>query len=170
MKALERLEQAKWIHPPYYSGFSPDGDYLIYSQHRDSNAIERSNYQRILEDLRKVDAELQEDENEPFVYDFRAKHWAVGWIEYILVSKTAPIAIKQKACEILLGLDAYPVYDEDHLSDLEYNEACDYWESLSIAGRIEAITKSSCGLSILAARHKELPSDDNGGLLDWLRQ
>ena len=43
----------RWSHPSDYGGHSPDGDYMMCGQSRDSDALERSNYERICEDLVK---------------------------------------------------------------------------------------------------------------------
>ena len=45
-----------WEHPSDYGGFSPDGDFVLLSQHRDSDVLSRSNWIRVCEDM-KAEAE-----------------------------------------------------------------------------------------------------------------
>lgn len=169
MDATEHLKDCVWTKPDSYGGFSPDGDYLIYSQNRDSCAIERSNYECIFKDLKTLDEKHQTETTEPFVYDFRARHWAVGWIEYILVKQNAPDEILQAAGEIICALSDYSIYNEGHASELEWDEAASYWNRSSVSDRLIFIKDSKCNDSIFAARHDYLPQDDSGALLDWLR-
>lgn len=97
-----------WTLPSDYAGHSPTGDYLIYSRTRDSEIIEDVNFTRILEDLSEMDDE---------VYSFTASHWAVGWVEYIIVPADASTAVIEKAEEIVSALSDYPIYDEDAVSE-----------------------------------------------------
>jgi hypothetical protein len=164
--AREILSPLIWAHPRDYGGFSPDGDYVIATQNRDSDALARSNYRRILSDLQALP---YPDDMEPPAYDFRAGHWAVGWVEYIIVSSTAPDDTIIAAAEIVAALSDYPVYDEEDYSELEYSEACDYWARCSVRERAHMIAESRCGASIFAARRDYLPNDDNGALMEQLR-
>ena len=152
----QHLDQ--WERPSYYGGFNPVGDYVIYGQHRDSNALTRSNYQRIFEDLIAYAEKLGcqnngidgEEEESDMVYDFRASHWAVGWCETILICNNAPQALIDYADEINAAMSDYPVYDESHYSELEWDEVQTYWESLAISERVEYIRDG--GGNIFAAR------------------
>jgi len=143
MDTLDILEEHKWQTPDSYFGFNPVGDYVIYTQTRDSSILEEVNYKRILEDL-KAEAEKHPEPPEtegaeewlPWVYDWRASHWACGWVEYIMIRKDSPQAILDMAGEILCALADYPCYDESAWSDAEYEAMADYWESLSIRDRV----------------------------------
>ena len=157
----------QWEHPRDYGGFSPDGDYLIAAQNRDSDALERSNFDRIKADLEAFDERLQSDDCEYYVYTFTANHWAVGWVEYLLIKQDAPDALQRQAYEILGALSDYPVYDESHFSELEFNEASEYWEQLPVSERVELCQRFNC--NIFSARHDWIPRDDNGCLFDYLR-
>ena len=106
MNTQDTLNEVKWTHPSEYHGFSPDGDYLIYSQNRDSSICEEVNYELIFSELKRLDKEN--------AYDFRASHWACGWIEYILIKKDSPQPLKDKAAEIIQSLSDYPILD-DHV-------------------------------------------------------
>lgn len=175
------LDKHAWEAPRDYFGFSPAGDYLIASVNRDSDALERSNFECITRDLMREAESCTDEEravvedNQPanmqdIVYTWRASHWAVGWVKYLMVSKLAPQRILDSAAETLAALSDYPVYNESHFSELEWNEAAEYWSRLSVRERAELIHESRCGASIFAARRDEIPQDDNGALFEYLRR
>lgn len=193
MNAIEYLEERRWEYPPDYGGFSPDGDYVILSRHRDSNALEDSNYEAAFKSLQEVAEkfdpppdDLDDDrnverwnynyrtgENDPirserafgWVYDFRAGHWACGWVEYLLVREDAPDEIKQAAGEIICALSDYPVLDEEDFSKRENDEVNESWRWLSMRERMRLCAKH--GTSIFAARRDTCP--DNCYIYDYLR-
>lgn len=164
MDAIEHL--TRWEHPSDYGGFSPDGDFLILSQHRDSSALDRSNYVCAFEELKRVAAQFPDvpedydDGREGWVYDFRAGHWAVGWVEYLLVRSDAPEEVLQAAADIVCSLADYPVLDEGHFSELEYSEAAAYWAGLSLRWRLDALKRSGSDASIFSIRHDEPPGGE----------
>ncbi len=169
MNASNHLEQ--WKHPRDYGGFSPDGDYLLLARTRDSSTLDRSNWECI---CKALNAEAYDDGDDgfdarPAVYHWRAGHWACGWVEYLMIRADAPQAMLDEAGEIFCALADYPVYDEDHFSELEYTEAAEYWERMSVRDRYEAIKNHGDGISIFAARHGYLPQDESGSLFDYLR-
>jgi len=167
MDATEHLEEHVWKHPEYYGGHSPDGDYCIAAQTRDSDALTRSNYECILRDLVALAKEHDgPDREEASVYDFRAGHWVCGWIEYIIVKRDAPDAVLQAAGEIVCALSDYPVYDEEHFSELEHAESARYWEQASVADRVDMIQRSGARVSVFDARRDDFPGD--GELIDFL--
>lgn len=65
----------------------------------------------------------------------RESHWAVGWVEWIAIHQD-----DERACQIADDLrdhyNDYPVVDESDYSDLEWNEAADYWEGMSPRDRV----------------------------------
>lgn len=118
--------------PRDYMGATWQGWYSVYSQNRDSDPLERSNYRRILEDLKALDTELAESAIDPraedspgdsTVTDTRVSHWACGWAEVIYVHSSNEAACKL-ADSILDKLADYPVYDESDFSAVE-NEECE---------------------------------------------
>jgi hypothetical protein len=159
----EYLQDNIWTHPDSYSGHSPDGNYMIYSQNRDSQTVEISNYRTILKDLQSKAIQLNCDES---VYDFRAGHWACGWVEYIIVKIDAPKELLIYCAEIICALADYPVWNESDLSELEWDTASKYWESLSLDEKVGLCKEHN--ISIFAARHDYLPEEDNGSLFDSL--
>ena len=83
-------------------------------QHRDSGALDRSNYTTVLADLQRQFGGA--------VADVSFGHWGVGWIEEII--SDAGRADVQAAIESWRdALADYPVADDDAFSALEYDEA-----------------------------------------------
>jgi hypothetical protein len=58
----------------------------------------------------------------------REWHWAVGWVEWIGIHQDAEDILKE-ADEIACALSDYPVVDEEHLSNLEQEEADETWKN-----------------------------------------
>ena len=179
--AYDTLNERKWEHPSDYGGFSPDDDVVIAGQSRDSDCLERSNYETIFKFLKDEETRLAEldpdgyekaydlNDGDLLIYDFRAGHWAVGWVETILMSKHAPDCLQMVVDSLLNAMADYPVFDEEHYSELEHTEAGEYWESMGVGERVELIQDN--GGNIFAARHdyvNEL-ADPSGSLVDYLR-
>ncbi|MCP3681794.1 MAG: hypothetical protein GY861_03805 [bacterium] len=154
---LETLKECKWTHPSDYGGHSPDGDYCVYSRNRGSSILENCNYDIILEELSILDKK---------VYDFRAGHWACGWIEYIIVPANSNKKTLERAEEILRSLADYPVLDDSKCSEMEIEARNEYWSSLDISERIELINEANG--NIFAARHDYITenADPQGFMLE----
>ena len=143
-EALEILEPTKWTKPDSYMGHSPDGDYCIYSIHRDSTELENSNMDVIKETF-KDSLELDV---------FSASHWAVGWVEYFIVPANSSESDLIRAAKILASLEQYPVLDESHYSELQHNKIGEYWENMSISDRFEEAERDiEEGLNVFSLRH-----------------
>lgn len=147
-----------WKHPECYFGATWYQYAAVYSQHRDSDSLERSNYRVIL-------ADLQKRFGDRVVTDTRCNHWAVGWVETIYVRTLCKPAM-QAADAWLEKLADYPVADEEDWSNLEWEEAAGYWERLSVRERAEVIRDHGQEASIYAARRGDLPSDS--GVFEYL--
>jgi hypothetical protein len=144
------LSKNVWKHPRNYFGYSPDGDFIIVGQHRDSDCLDRSNYTCAMAKLSEVAKKFQSPPEEPdedlprtqgWVYDFRQNHFMVGWSETLLVRKDAPAELLDAAEEILQALEAHPTLDKDHFSKLEqselaYLEAEEHWDELTQEERV----------------------------------
>jgi len=97
---------------------------------RDADCLDRSNWRSFIKALggtgeqtgQKGSADITDD-----VAIEEANHWAVGWVQYLLISPRAGDLIS-KAEEIIAGLDGYPVVDEDDFSELEWSEYCEFFE------------------------------------------
>jgi hypothetical protein len=144
----------RWSLPDSYMGASWPEYFVFLAQHRDSDTLTRSNF---LAGLAAIGGESDT------VQIIREGHWAVGWLEWIAIHESDAKALRE-ADEIAGALTDYPVVSDEHFSELEWSEACEYWERLSVRERAEFIRDSRCGASVFAARRDELPQDDNGAL------
>ncbi len=118
-----------WTMPPSYAGEVWPAYYSAgIGQSRDSDSLERSNFECTV----KAHKEWMVDD---LVVIVRESHWACGWVEWIAIHQDASEALKV-ADDIKAGLEDYPVVNEDHWSELEWNEAADYWDSLSPRERV----------------------------------
>lgn len=148
----------KWTRPESYFGAEWSDYYSAgVGQSRDSSSLERSNFICMLQELG--------GESETVIV-VRESHWAVGWVEWIAIHESDGRALAI-ADEIASNLADYPVIDEDHWSNLEYDEICSYWAQMSVRERAEYCARA--GLSIFAARRDYLPNDDDGALYELLR-
>jgi len=105
-------------------GFTYDGDRAAWciaaTVHRDSDALERSNWHVLTRDILGLP---EASDNEDMLADAaieRISHFLVGWVDYLLVRPGSAQAAR--ALEWRQKLDGYPVADERHLSELEWNE------------------------------------------------
>ena len=161
-RAKEVLQGTAWEHQNDYAGYNPLGDYVIYSRNRDSQILVNVNYAAILETLERMNP--TDHENGAPAHDFRASHWAVGWVEYIIVKNDAPNAMLIEAAEIVCALADYPVLDEMTYSDAQWDAMIDYWDSCSTSDRIEYCRDN--GTSIFAARSDIIPDGVRDAFLD----
>lgn len=129
-----------WTMPDSYYGEQWPEWYVVIGQHRDSDSLTRSNFTCM---LRELGGETET------VKVIRESHWAVGWIEWIGVHKDDTKAL-EIADRITHELEGYPVVDEDHWSQLEWDEAHEYWASMSLRERIDWCRDYGC--SIFSAR------------------
>ncbi len=126
--ARESLE-----HPPDFAYFGDyheeDGWGRAFGQHRDSDALARSNFTVISEDLL---TRFPDD-----VHVESCNHWAVGWVETLRIRVTTqPSFITEESItdcfhaviEWQEALESYPVADESHFSELETEEFWNYLE------------------------------------------
>jgi len=116
--AFLRDEEAEWLVAPV-------------SQTRDSGTLTRSNFRVVL-------ADLGGEENEDLQVH-RFGHWGPGWFEIIIVRPDSATAAKAEEWETALA--DYPVADESDYSELEHEDACLYWETLSIRERYEYVER-----------------------------
>jgi len=142
----EYLKECTWGEQESYVFFydkaNPLGDYCVYSRHRDSEILTNCNYDIILKELKKIS---------DVVYDFRVNHWAVGWVEYIIVPKDCQDITLEKAEELLCSLAEYPVLDDEKYSNLQLEAKDEYWKTLDTKERIDYIKENNG--NIFAARH-----------------
>ena len=85
---------------------------IALTQHRDSDTVERSNWRVIVPDM------LAQYPDDAAVES--ASHWAVGWVEHLLVRPgTAAYAAAERWAAKLAN---YPLADEDDYGQLEWDE------------------------------------------------
>ena len=119
---MKRKGLELWEKAPNYMGEHYDDYYVGPGRSRDSDALEESNFEAALEMLG--------GESEPEVIVARSSHWAVGWVEQILVHKDAADKVK-----ILEGIEQTEeanggVLDDDlyfQKQDEEYQAQWDSW-------------------------------------------
>lgn len=174
-----------WKHPESYFGFSPDGDILVLSMHRESDALGRTNWDAAA--MRLIAAagidripDLSEIEGHgrfngpprdmiPAIYEWEASSSLIGWIRYLMVRADAPEAVLAEAQSIADDLAGYPSLDEDAWSELEYEEATELWASLPVRDRAAMIRDWSPETSIFEARRPWIPNDPYGTIYEHLR-
>jgi hypothetical protein len=102
------------------------GHWLVgLGRHRGSEALEEANFQALLQALG--------GESETVAIE-RESHWAVGWVEFILINP-ADVKRVDLAEEIKAGLEDYPVVDDETLSQVEQDR---FWSwAKSELGRFE---------------------------------
>ena len=98
----------KWSRSENYIGESYFDYYVLLSRHRDSGLVEESNFQSALNAL---------NGESDTVKVIRFSHWAVGWIEVILIHESDKEAI-DKGNEIEKSLKNYPILDEDVFGEM----------------------------------------------------
>jgi hypothetical protein len=107
----------------------------------------------VFEALKRLDTELVESAIDPrdtdssagdsTVMDTRCSHWAVGWVETVYVHASNVAACK-RADEILGKLADYPVFNDEHFSQLEDEDCRLTWESLTESDRVGYL-RDHCG-------------------------
>ena len=130
---IQDLERDVLHRPDNYANWG-DTDYHTHwpfiGQHRDSDSLDRSNFATAWEMIEPVSG----DEEDAYIGS--DSHFLVGWVEHIFVrvrgedGQYTP-AFRQ-AYEIVRKLADYPVLDEEHYSEVEYEEACEILRSYDI--------------------------------------
>ncbi len=108
----------KWEYPDHYFGEDLTGWYSVIGRTRDATMLEDSNFECILKALGGESENAIEEKRG--VYVAHHSHWAVGWVEGLMIHETHIDLLKQ-ADEIMEGLDGYPVYDDEDYSEREMN-------------------------------------------------
>jgi len=123
-----------WTMPRNYAGEVWPNYYVFLSRHRDSDAVENSNFRS---GLAKIGGESET------VIVVREGHCLVGWVEWIAIHDDDEKALAE-ASKIKDKLKDYSVVDENDLSELENEEANLTWKNCySEKERIEYIRKYS---------------------------
>lgn len=115
-----------WTMPTSYVGSVWPATYVFLTQNRDSDALERSNFQCGLAALKELPEFEEKGDEQTSSIVVRERHWACGWVEWIAIHADDTAAIE--LCERLEAeLEDYPILDESHHSGLEDEEAQQTW-------------------------------------------
>jgi hypothetical protein len=112
----EMIHDLAWKRPDSYVGPNHFEYLVLAGQNRDSDSLTRSNFIEFL-------ALLGGESEENGIQVIRDSHWAVGWIEMLMIHRDAPHELLEKAMKALNDLDAYPVLNDEAFSELEHAEA-----------------------------------------------
>ena len=107
--AMEALHGSAAQSFAYYG--PREGWLIALSVNRDSDAIERSNWSVITEDMARFGDDQAIE---------RMNHWAVGWVDYLLVNPGSAAVAAALAWRAKLA--NYPVANDEDYSALEYSE------------------------------------------------
>lgn len=143
----------KWTRPDNYIGCDFTG-YLIAAQvNRDSSLMEQHNFEVMAEQL----LQFESGEEEANVFITRQSHFLCGWIDFLMIHEDniPAIAVAEQLHE---QLENYPVLEEDRYCEKEWEEACEYWEGMSLSWRIHYTQKYN--LSPFSVRRTLRDQDD----------
>ncbi len=114
--------------------------FIAAAQHRDSDCLTRSNFRSFKAALAAQPAIAGWSSDDVGGYTVESfNHWAVGWVEYLLINPECKLAVGL-AEELRASLEDYPVLDENDFSQLESDEANEVWTNcFSPAERIKYI-------------------------------
>lgn len=94
----------------------------------------------------------------------RYSHWVCGWIDHLLCEDTnesRELILKIRECH-----EDYPILDDDHHSQLEYDEIIEFWETCTVEDRAEYLREAN--INPYWAKDDTLPDDPDGRLWDSL--
>lgn len=103
----------KWQRASNYAGEDYSDYYIIISRTRDSEAIQRSNFD--------TTRQLFEENNIQYTNP-TFNHWAVGWIEAILIHQSNKDALQFAIEHIHEPLQDYPILNDMLWSEYEHEE------------------------------------------------
>ncbi len=109
----------RWMRPSSYFGAEWSDYYSSgFSVSRDSDALERANFDAALKRLGESET----------VIVVREGHWAVGWVQWIAIHADDDAALKI-ADELCEEYESYPVVDEDLYSEYEDADCSETWNN-----------------------------------------
>ena len=134
----------RWTMPDSYFGeVWPDYYSAGVGRSRDSDALERSNFDAMVEALDAVGFDDPDyDDDSPAFTIVRESHWAVGWVEWIAIHADAGTLL-QAADKLAGDLADYPVIDECKYSEYEQSDADETWRNcFNVRERIDYIREN----------------------------
>lgn len=104
------IELERWHRESNYLGEDLSEYFMVFSKHRDSDYAAQSNFDSALK--------LLGGENPPKVIVAHFGHWAVGWIESIMVHQDAKKEL-EIARNIVNDIDRNSLLDWDHYYEIK---------------------------------------------------
>jgi hypothetical protein len=105
---------------------------VVATKHRDSDCLTRSNFRCMVAALAGKENKHAGAKGSTALCDTvaieEASHWAVGWIQYLVIDPADIEKVKQ-AEQLLAKLEDYPVLNEEDWSELETEEANEVWKN-----------------------------------------
>ena len=105
------LEPFRWRSSSNYGGQDLSNYFCVLGRSRDSGLLETSNWEVGQTEFKQFDSGWE-------VFGFN--HWAVGWIDELMVHEDAPEAVLILAANIHSQLQDYPILDEEDYSRREF--------------------------------------------------
>ena len=147
MKPYSQYRPTKYDQPGLNLPDRQDWLVVPVGQNRDSPSIDRSNFavvNKSLEAYQNVTCFFADpDDEEGWMHDYEVhcfNHWAVGWVEIIIVRPNTLVAMAAEMWEDKLEYCSYA--DEHHHSELCFNESQQVWkDSFSVQDRLAYIRK-----------------------------
>jgi hypothetical protein len=107
------------------------------ARHRDSDALDESNFRCLARDLR-AEVERRGDDPDEYVSEVSCGHWAHGWMEHLAVrvlvdpdgevtADNVTHAFRWIADAAVYLREQYPVWDDEDHSELEYEGHDETW-------------------------------------------
>jgi len=119
---------------PNYGGIMPRGDFLMVTRHRDSSFVENWVFEQYEKALKAF---------WPYVYVNRASHWAVGWMEHLMVSQFAPPDVLEKIIETIEDFPRDTIPNEDEFYEAVHERIVEVWEEMTADEKLEYLRKSA---------------------------
>lgn len=130
-RKMTESKLTKWTMPSDYMGEEFYSYYHGPGRSRDSDVLEISNYETAkarLEEAAKLDEKDWKHDEEPPLFDGHFGHWAVGWVDELLVHEDATNTLAELE-KIAEQMEDYPVLDEEDFSKREWDEQEEDWEN-----------------------------------------
>lgn len=105
INVFEKYPERIWSTPAYYGGHDPVGELVVATKSRDSDQSAEDNFDAAFEKLKVLngDSETLEDD---IIYIHRTRHWAVGWIEYLMLKKEASALAQESVDNHLQNIES----------------------------------------------------------------
>lgn len=152
MKHSELKNIQRWEMPSNYYGNEYHEYYVVYSHHRDSDILTESNWDYIVKALG--------GESDTVTIQ-RSGHWAVGWIELLMIHES-DMRLLLIAEDLISSIKYYPILDDEDYCQRECEAKQWQWESMELKQKIELCSKAS--ISIFAGRAEFAPME----VMDYL--